>query len=264
MITPPQLQKWEEGHCRTISQEDRHPVEQSGMESKLGMKCYDTIQVLNHLITLNAPSKSLGTFLWTGLGKVKPGFIRIWSDNQWFQKPPVFGRMAHVTQHRLAIMQLLEPRRLLDLDQLNVTCDSTSWDVAAEHCLQMHMGVMEVDEGDSFHDSCNCTTRAMFSSKVVYAAWQTWHHHNCDWMPLGQAFHKVKKKEGMKEQFALYASLPQEWEEEATAIASNAGVACPAPATELSSHLMQHFKDGFSWLLQGMLYRLTTWLSIVP
>ena len=83
-------------------------------------------------------------------------------------------------------------------------------------------------------------------------------------MPLGQAFHKVKKKEGMKEQFALYASLPQEWEEEATAIASNAGVACPAPATELSSHLMQHFKDGFSWLLQGTLYRLTTWLSIVP
>ena len=85
------------------------------------MKCYDTIQVLNHLITLNAPSKSLGTFLWTGLGKVKPGFIRIWSDNQWFQKPPVFGRMAHVTQLRLAIMQLLEARRLLDLDQLNIT-----------------------------------------------------------------------------------------------------------------------------------------------
>ena len=45
-----------------ISEEDRHSSKQSGMESQAGMGCYDTVRVLNHLITLNAPCKSLGTF----------------------------------------------------------------------------------------------------------------------------------------------------------------------------------------------------------
>ena len=119
--------------------------------------------------------------------------------------------MSHVAsepQLPLAVMQLLEAGRLLHLEQLNVTWDSTSWDVAAEHCLRMQMGVMGADEGDSFHDSWNCTTRAMFRSKVIYAAWQMWHPYNCDWMPLGQALHKLKKKEGMKELLALYPGLP--------------------------------------------------------
>ena len=61
----------------------------------------------------------------------------------------------------------------------------------------------------------------------------------------------MKKKEGMTELLALYPGLPQEWGEEAAAIASDAGVVCPASAPELSSLLTQHFRDGSSWLCKG-------------
>lgn len=188
--------KWRKASAgEDISEEDRIYIAKSGLKTKPGMKSYDTIRVLNHLVTLNAPSKSLGTFILPSMEKLQPGFIRQWTDNGWARVPAAFGKFAHVAsepQLPPAILMLLNADRLLDLEELDITWDSASWDVAAEHCLRTHMRVLGDDEDDSFHESWNCSKRAMERSKAYYAALQMWHPYNCNWLPTGRALHKVK------------------------------------------------------------------------
>lgn len=260
--------KWRKASAgAVISEEDQAQADKSGFKSRPGMKTYDTIRVLNHLVTLNAPSKSMGNFVLPFMEKLQPGFIRFWTGDRWARAPVALGKSAHVAsepQLPPEVLKLLNAGRLLDLEQLDVTWDSASWDVAAEHCMRMHMRLLGDDEDDSFHESWNSSKRAMERSGVYYAALQMWHPYNCNWLPTGRALHKVKKTEGLKEFVALHPNLPLEWAEDGDAFASDAGVAYPSSAPELSALLKHHFTDDSSWLLQGTLYRMTAWYSLMP
>ena len=89
--------KWRQASAgAVISEEDRAQLDKSGFKTRPGMKSYDTVLVLNHLVTLNAPSKSMGNFVLPLMEKLQPGFIRFWTGDRWARVPEALCKNAHV------------------------------------------------------------------------------------------------------------------------------------------------------------------------
>lgn len=116
---------------------DTKDFDKTGFATAPGMKTYDTIKIINHILVTNVQNVTLKDFQLPseGLALLPPGYVRVFKDGRWVRQSTRPENPDQFLELPDPYFTLLAEGRLLETRQLFIAWDQASWDVSAGQFL---------------------------------------------------------------------------------------------------------------------------------